>query len=121
MSNISVVYRIKLQAFSLIETIVASVIFMIIFLISMHTLTSLAKYDITDTSYLNMENELQKLRKGLVLGESFPTEQEYVYEWGNINIHITPYRNNVYLVELTAVSKKMHKTIYYRFLQATPY
>lgn len=121
MSNIYVVCKMKLQAFSLMETIVASVIFMIIFLIGMYTLTSLVKYDITDTSYLTMENELQKLRKSLVLEESFPTEQEYVYEWGDINIHIAPYRDNVYLVELTAVSKKMHKTIYYRFLQTTPY
>lgn len=120
MSYIDFICKKGLSAFSLIETIVASVIFMIIFIIAMHTLTNIVKYDITDTSYLIMENELQKLRKSIVLDNSFPVEQEYVYEWGDIKIHITPYRNNVYQVELTAVSKKKNKTINYRFLQATP-
>ena len=109
-----------LQAFSLIETIVASVIFMIVFLLSMQTLTSLVKYDIADTSYLIMENELQKTRKNLVLHESFPTKQDFIYDWGEVKIDITPYMDNVYQVELTAVSKLKNKTINYRFLQATP-
>lgn len=120
MNCINAICKNKLQAFSLVETIVASVIFMIIFLIGMYTLTSLVKYDIADTSYLIMENEIQKLRKNIVLNESFPTEQDYVYMWGNVSIHITPYRNNVYQVELTAVSKEKKKTINYRFLQAAP-
>ena len=114
------IYNKPLQAFSLIETIVASVIFMIVFLIGMHTLSSLVKYDITDTNYLVMENEIQKLRKGIVLNESFPFEQDYVYEWGHINIHITPYKDNVYQIILTEVSKKENKTVKYRFLQAAP-
>lgn len=120
MKYIFAIYKKSLQAFSLIETIIASVFFMIVFLISMHTLTSLIKYDIADTGYLIMENELQKLRKGVILNESFPTEQYYTYEWGNVNIHITPYKRNVYQIKLTAVSKEKNKTISYRFLQAAP-
>ena len=120
MIYIFAIYQKSLQAFSLIETIVASVIFMIVFLIAMHTLTSLIKYDIADTSYLLMENELQKLRKSIVLNEHFPSKQVYTYEWGDANIHITPYKDNVYQIELTAVSKEKNKTISYRFLQATP-
>lgn len=120
MKYIFALYNKSLQAFSLIETIVASAIFMIVFLIGMHTLTSLVKYDITDTSYLVMENELQKLRKGIVLNESFSAEQDYTYEWGDVNIHITPYKDNVYQIVLTAVSKEKNKTVRYRFLQATP-
>lgn len=120
MNCIYAICKNNLQAFSLIETIVASVIFMIVFLIGMYTLTSLVKYDIADTSYLIMENELQKLRQRIVIDESFPTEQEYVYEWGNVIIDIIPYRNNVYKIELTAVSKEKSKIINYRYLQATP-
>lgn len=110
----------SLQAFSIMETIVSSVIFMIVFLIGMHTLTNLVKYDIADTSYLVMENELQKMRKSIVLYESFPTEQDFIYDWGDINMRITLYKDNVYQVELTAVSKEKNKTINYRFLQASP-
>lgn len=120
MKHIFAICKKSLQAFSIIETIVASVIFMIIFLIGMYTLTGLVKYNLMDTSYLVMEYELQKLRKNIILNNSFPTKQRYTYEWGEASIYITPYRDNVYLINLIAVSKEKNRTISYRLLQATP-
>lgn len=120
MKKIFTIYAKSLPAYSLIETIVASVIFMIVFLIGMYTLTGLTKHDLTDADYLAMEVGLQKLRKEITLAAPFPAEQNYVYEWGEISVYIECYKDEVYRIELTAVSKKKHKTISYRFLQATP-
>lgn len=120
MKNIAALYTKSLQAYSLVETIVSSVIFMIIFLIGMYTLTNLTRYDIADASYLVMEMELQKLRQEIILSNPFPTEQDYIYKWGEIHVCIIQYKNEVYQVEVTAVSQKGHKTIRYRFLQAAP-
>lgn len=116
----SSIFAKTLTASTLMETIVASIIFMIVFLMGMHTLTRLMDHGVSDTDYLLMESELQKLRKSITFDGVFPFEQSYTHEWGNTNIYITPYRDKVYQIKVTAINKKKRKSISYRFLQSTP-
>ncbi len=50
----------KLIATSLLETIVSSVIFMILFIIAMHSMTNLLVYENRQPNHLVIENDLKK-------------------------------------------------------------
>lgn len=112
------IYQKTLKAYCLMETIVSSVIFMIVFLIGMHVLTQLAGYGRADTNSIVMEVELQKQRKRIAGSVLFPTKQNHTYNWGKVIVDIAHYRGTVFVVELKAIDKEKRKTIACRFLQA---
>lgn len=107
-----------LQAYSLLETITSSVIFMIVFLIGMHTLTLLAKSDAVSTNSLVVEIELQKLRKQIAQSTLNPLNQSYDYNWGKIKVSAAHYRGAVFVVNLTAINQENRELATLRFLHA---
>jgi len=116
--SIKKLFNRELAASTLIETITASVIFMIIFIMAMDTMTRLFVFDSIDTDYIVMENDIKKCRRKINQKELYSGRETYRYEWGEIEVEITNYKDNVYQVDLIATSVKKHRRIGYRFLQA---
>lgn len=110
----------KLSASTLIETITASVIFMIVFIMAMDTMTRLLGFDNNDSDYIMMENDIKKCRKQIGQKELQPGKETYIYKWGEVEVEIINYKENVYQVDLIAKGAKKHRRIGYRFLQANP-
>ena len=111
--------KVKLSASTLIETITASVIFMIVFVIAMDALTAIMTHDTKDSDYIVVENEISKLRRNLIDNTEEIRAGDNVYEfgWGEIRLNISEYRNNgIFLVDIDAVSLKGRRMADYRFL-----
>ncbi len=119
MSRIRNIGRKRLQASTLMETITASIIFMIVFVMAMDTLTRLLTFDKDGAEYIQVENELGRCRKLIRQSELRPETSTYLYDWGEIRVEILNYKENVFLVNMVATGKKQ-RTISYRFLQANP-
>ena len=112
-------HRARLSASTLIETITASVIFMIVFVIAMDVLTTIITHDTKDSDYIVVENEISKLRRDIIDNGDDIRVGDSVYEfgWGEIRLNISEYRNNgVFLVDIDAVSLKGRRMAVYRFL-----
>lgn len=114
------IFNRKLVASTLIETITASVIFMIVFIMAMDTMTRLLGFDSNDADFIVMENDIKKCRKEINQKELQPGKETYIYSWGEIELEIKNYKENIYQVDLMAISVKKHRRIEYRFLQVNP-
>lgn len=112
------IYITVLQAYCLVETIVSSVIFMIVFLLGMYALTQLVGYSMVDVNSVVVELELQKQRKRIAKNVLSPAKQNYAYTWGEIIVNIAHYRGDVFVVDLEAIDKEKRKITTFRFLQA---
>ncbi len=110
----------KIVGSTLLETITASIIFMIVFIMAMNTLTRLAKATKADAEYFAIENELKKCQTLICTSIVYPKSETYAYEWGEITIDILNYRNNIYQVNMIACTNKSHKKLFYRFLTKNP-
>ncbi|MBP1615004.1 MAG: hypothetical protein H6Q13_2452 [Bacteroidetes bacterium] len=108
----------KLAASTLLETIIASVIFMIIFVMAMDTLTRLMTFDNEDADYIVIENELRKCKRLVCLNELRSEAKTFTYDWGEIDVEISNYKENIYQVNMVAVTTNQHRKISYRFLKA---
>ena len=112
-------HRVKLSASTLIETITASVIFMIVFVIAMDALTTIMTHDTKDSDYIVVENEISKLRRDIIDNGDDIRVGDSVYEfgWGEVRLNISEYRNNgIFLVDIDAVSLRGRRMAVYRFL-----
>ncbi|GEM_PF-1107211 len=111
--------ELNLSATSLVETIVSSIIFMIVFIIAMDALTNLLVYDQKNPNYIIVENDLKKCRR-TIEKEGFDeniNEKRYPYEWGEIKVSVSPYKDNVLLINMTSHVDKGQSIGYY-FLYA---
>jgi hypothetical protein len=90
----------KLQATSLLETIVSSIIFMIVFIIAMHSMTNLLVYENRQPNYLIIENDMKKCRH-LIEKEGIEEnvrEKYYSFPWGKVRVSVSPYKGNIFLI-----------------------
>ena len=109
----------KLPATSLLETIVSSVIFMIIFIIAMHSMTTLLVYENRQPNYLIVEKDLKKCRRMIEkngIDEDIET-QYYSFPWGRVKVSVSPYKGNVLLIRMASETDSGQSTGYY-FLYA---
>lgn len=109
----------KLPATTLLETIVSSVIFMIIFIIAMHSMTNLIVYENRQPNYLIIENDLKKCRRTIEkegIDENLK-ELYYSFPWGKVKVSISPYKDNILLIHLTSETDSRQSIGYY-FLYA---
>lgn len=105
----------KLIATSLLETIVSSVIFMIIFIIAMHSMTYLLVYENRQPNYLVIENDLKKCRR-IIEKEGVDEnakEQYFSFPWGKIKVTISPYKGNILLIHISSEIEGGQSTGYY--------
>ena len=109
----------KLPATSLLETIVSSIIFMILFIIAMHSLTNLLVYENRQPNYVIVENDLKKCRQLIERDgiEDNTIELYYSYPWGKVKVSVSPYKGNVLLIHMTSEVDYGQSTGYY-FLYA---
>ncbi|MDR0961936.1 MAG: hypothetical protein LBM62_05185 [Mediterranea sp.] len=110
----------RLRASSLAETITASVIFLLIFVMAMDTLTRLLTSGGNDTEYVVLENELNRCRRQIAGSTLQPQEYTKTFDEGEIEVSITHYKENIYQIDLSVVGVARHRRIHYRYLQANP-
>jgi len=113
--------RMKLSGSTLIETITASVIFMIVFVMALDALTGIMTHDTRDSDYIIIENDINKLRREIVLNieDISLGSSRYEYKWGEIRLDISDYNDTgISLVDIEAISLTGKRMSYYRFLLA---
>lgn len=104
-----------LPATSLLETIVSSVIFMIIFIIAMHSMTNLLVYENRQPDWLIIENDMKKCRR-MIEKEGIDEnrrEHYYPFSWGRIRVSVEPYKDNILLIEMASEIESGQSVGYY--------
>lgn len=117
--NLKKKFKLNFPATSLVETIVSSIIFMIIFIIAMDALTNLLVYDQKNPNYIIVENDLKKCRRTIEkegIDENMK-EHYYSYKWGKIKVSVSPYKDDFLLINMTSQVVK-GQSIGYKFLYA---
>lgn len=107
----------KLSGSTILETVVASIISMIIFGMAMDILTRILISNHKDNENLIIEGAFNKCereikRKGLTIGD-----ETYAFDWGEIQIIISQYGNYLFKVEMKATSNEK-KRVNYRYIVA---
>lgn len=108
----------SLKGSSLVEALVASVIFLTVFMIAMTSLVNITKLNLSTASVPEMELAVGECMDKFSL--EFGTSASYGYEWGHVEITTVPYRSLDDLLEVTASAKaKRGGDIIYRYILCT--
>lgn len=105
-------------ASTLIETLIASVIFLCVFMISLDTLSRLT-LNKTDTRLLTeADYRIKDCFREYATGKYDCGYYQHTFDWGSIGITVKPYRDYPALreLEITADIKRSGKQIRYRHL-----
>lgn len=94
-----------LPALSLIEVMVASVIFLAIFMISLHTVVSLSGRQNDDSVYIVADMAIKKTYAEYVVGNIDMPEYKKEYSWGNITGRLDLYGDYYGIEELTLIAR----------------
>lgn len=108
----------KLKATTLIEVVVASIIMLIIFSISMDIVSKLLVSSQVDSNILKIESEIKK--KILYYNATSNNNGIYIndYQWGKIKTSIVDYNENLYKVTIVAIDNhSMLIAEYYYLMQ----
>lgn len=110
----------KISGSTILETVVASIIFMIVFSMAMDILTRILISNHKDNENLIIESAFSKCkqeikRKGLTIGN-----ETYPFDWGKIQIIISQYGNELYKIEMNATTNEK-KRVSYRYIAAKEY
>lgn len=84
----------ELQASTLIEVIVASVLFLIIFAITLHTITSITTHENQRYSMPQIDGWIKECLKRYSSKEYADGEYRELYPSGEISIEVSPYENH---------------------------
>ncbi|RNC63886.1 hypothetical protein [Proteiniphilum sp. X52] len=109
----------KLQATSLLETIVSSIVFMIIFIIAMHSMTNLLVYENRQPNYLIIENDMKKCQR-MIEKEGIDAnvhEKHYSFPWGKVRVSVSPYKGDVFIIYMVSEIEN-GQSVGYHFLYA---
>lgn len=105
----------KVKASTLLETVVASVIFMIVFIIAMDTLTRILISNHKDNDFLVIESAFNSCMHELENKELVAGENTYTFDWGEIHINISSYKEAVYQIHIQAITREKRE-VNYRYL-----
>lgn len=94
-----------LPALSLIEVIVASVIFLAVFMISLHTVVSLVGRQNDDAIYIVADMAIKSTYAEYVLGNINMPEYKKEYSWGDITGRLNLYGDYSGIEELTLIAR----------------
>lgn len=104
-----------LKAASLVEALVASVIFLTVFLIAMDSMMNIARINVSGASPVDMEEAVRECLERFAEGSA--KKASYDYMWGNIEIEAEPYKAVDDLLDVTVTAKaKNGCTVIYRYL-----
>lgn len=106
----------KLEASSLPECIVASVILLVCFLIVMETLTRVMLAERNPIVDVSVECALRWGHREYGNGKYFPGKYTREYDWGTLEIELKDYSVNLRQLTLTALPGKGTRTVRYDYL-----
>ena len=95
------VKNMKLRASTLIETIIASVIFLAVFMISLETVSRLTVRNNDNIILVEADYRVKECFREYGDGRHENGQYTCEYDWGGITILIHPYRNYAGLQEIT--------------------
>lgn len=77
---------------------------MILFIIAMHSLTNLVVFENKQPNYVIVDNDMKKCRR-MIEKEGIDEgtiERSYSYSWGEIKISVSPYKDDILLINMTS-------------------
>mgnify|MGYP004508157155 CR=1 FL=1 len=95
----------KLGAYSLVETLVASVIFLAVFIIATDVLGNLAAHDIDYPGPVAVEREIERCRADALDVDEMFVERTYDYPWGCIIVSLAPHETVPELRRMTVSAR----------------
>lgn len=107
--------KIRFLGSTLLETVVASVIFMIIFGIAMDILPRILISNNKDNENLLIESAFSKCQRELTKIPIAIGIQTFTFDWGEIQVTISPYESDLFKVEMNATTKA-NKSMSYRYI-----
>ncbi len=108
----------KLPAFSLVETLVASVIFLAVFMIATDVLGNLAAHDLDYPGPVAVEREIERCRADALDADELFVERTYDYPWGCIIVSLSPYREVPELRRMTVnVKTRGGDVVTYKYIE----
>lgn len=110
--------NVRLRGSTLIETLIASVIFLCVFVISLETLSRLTVRKNDSAILVEADYRAGQCRREFTSGGHEPGAYMREYPWGNITIILKPYRHYASLRELTITAdiKNDAKRLEYRYI-----
>lgn len=108
--------KIRFKGNTLIEVVTASIIFMIVFTMTMDILTRLSAFGNNRVSHVIMERDLKTEAESIKANGIPDGDKVHDYEWGEIQIGISEYKDNLCRIDMQAVSGKGKIKMYYTFL-----
>lgn len=90
---------------------------MIVFIIAMHSMTTLLVYENKRPNYLIIENDMKKCRRMIEKSRIDVAESQlrYPFSWGNVRISVSPYKDDIILIQMASEIEN-GQSIGYRFL-----
>ena len=109
-------FKIRLKGNTLIEVVTASVIFMIVFSMTMNILSGLSARSNNRANHIIMERDLKAGVESIKNNGIPDGEKVRYYEWGEMRIGISEYKDNLCRIDMQAVSGNGKLKMYYTFL-----
>lgn len=98
------------------ETLTASVVFMIVFVISMDMLTRIGNSRLECGDYVVMENEINRYRRKLASESIRVGVYGQKYGWGELRADVAVFKEGIYRVRIEALFSGNGKKIRYEYL-----
>ncbi len=106
-----------LRAASLVEALVASVIFLIVFFIAMNSIVNISKVNVVYQNILEIETKISDCVR--CFQDMRDSTRLYDYDWGTIELCAKPYNTVEELYELSVIVRcAEHNIIVYNYLVA---
>ena len=104
-----------LQGASLVEALVASVIFLTIFLIAMSSLVNIARIKVSGPSPVEIEDAVEECIDKFK--DESDNSRSYDFEWGVVDVVAKPYETFAEVFDVTVSAKvKYGRTVIYRYI-----
>ncbi len=106
----------SLKAASLVEALVASVIFLTVFMIAMSSLTNIARINCIGPAPVDVEDAVKECMEKFA--EQPAPSASYEYEWGAVAIQAEQYKGVGGLLDVTVTARAHNNryTVIYRYL-----
>lgn len=102
-----------LQGASLVEALVASVIFLTIFLIAMSSLVNIARIKVSGPSPVEIEDAVEECIAKFK--DESDDSRSYDFDWGVVEVNAKPYETSDGVLDVTVSAKvKYGRTVIYR-------
>lgn len=110
------ILKAKIKASTLMEVIIASLIMLIVFSLSMDVMSKIFISMHSDNSSIEIENEMNQQISYYSNGYKTIGTYEHIYKWGCITVTINEYDKSLLLLTVTAKSTASKQSTFYNTL-----